>query len=74
MIKRIEGGPAVDCEETLEAFQQEALTAWDAFQATGLHVTAEEANAWMAKLEQGIDIEPPEPHQKRDEVLIKEAK
>ena len=29
---------------------------------TGLHVTADEADAWFAVLEQGTDIEPPECH------------
>lgn len=32
------------------------------YQVTGLHVTVEEADAWLAKLEAGQDIEPPECH------------
>jgi hypothetical protein len=28
----------------------------------GLHVTAEEADAWLERLENGDDREPPEPH------------
>jgi len=35
-----------------------ALTAWEAYQANGLHLTLEEADAWMAKREAGQDVEP----------------
>lgn len=52
----------VDREEKREAFRQDSLKAWEAFRANGLHVTADEADAWMAQLEQGNDIEPPECH------------
>lgn len=52
----------VDREEKRESFRQETLKAWEAYRTTGLHVTAEEADAWLAKLEQGNDIEPPECH------------
>jgi hypothetical protein len=34
--------------------------AWEAFRAKGLHVTANEADACIARLEQGHDVEPPE--------------
>ena len=49
-------------EEQREAFRQEALDAWNHYQTTGLHVTAEEADAWLAELEAGNDIEPPASH------------
>lgn len=52
----------VDREEKREAFRQETLAAWESFRANGLHATADEADAWMAQLEQGNDIEPPECH------------
>lgn len=52
----------VDREEKREAFRQDAFKAWSAYRTTGLHVTAEEADAWLADLEQGNDIEPPECH------------
>jgi predicted transcriptional regulator len=52
----------VDREEKREAFRQDTLKAWVAFRSNGLHVTADEADAWMAQLEQGNDIEPPECH------------
>lgn len=49
-------------EEKREAFRQDGLKAWANYQANGLHVTGEEANAWLAKLETGQDVEPPECH------------
>lgn len=52
----------VDREEKREIFRQDTLKAWQAFRANGLHVTADEADAWMFQLEQGHDIEPPECH------------
>jgi predicted transcriptional regulator len=36
--------------------------AWAAYQADGLHVTADEADTWLKKLEAGEDVEPPECH------------
>lgn len=52
----------VEREEKREAFRQEGIKAWNEYQATGLHATAEEVEAWLAKLEAGEDIEPPECH------------
>lgn len=49
----------VERDEKREAFRQDALKAWEAHRATGLHVTAAEADAWLAQLEQGNGIEPP---------------
>lgn len=49
----------VEREEKREQFRQDALAAWDHYQATGLHATAEEADAWMAKLESGKNIPAP---------------
>lgn len=49
----------VDREEKREAFRQDTLNAWEAYRITGLHVTADEADAWLAQLEEGNDIEPP---------------
>jgi predicted transcriptional regulator len=49
----------VEREEKREQFRQDALTAWAHYQTTGLHVTAEEADAWLAKLEAGKDAVPP---------------
>jgi predicted transcriptional regulator len=49
----------VDREEKREAFRQDAFQAWEAFRATGQHVTADQADAWLAQLEQGNDVDPP---------------
>jgi predicted transcriptional regulator len=52
----------VEREEKREAFRQDGIRAWEEYQATGLHVTHDEADAWLAKLEQGQDVEPPACH------------
>jgi predicted transcriptional regulator len=52
----------VEREEKREAFRQEGIRAWEDYEATGLHVTHNEADAWLAKLEQGQDVEPPACH------------
>jgi len=52
----------VEREEKRESFRQDGIKAWEAYQRTGLHATADEANAWLAQLEQGQDAEPPECH------------
>lgn len=52
----------VEREEKCEAFRQEGLKAWNEYQATGLHITVEEGDVWLAKLEAGLDVEPPECH------------
>jgi predicted transcriptional regulator len=45
-----------------ELFRQDALAAWKDYQATGLHATAREADAWLAKLEEGEEAEAPDCH------------
>ena len=52
----------VEREEEREAFRQDTLKAWEAYRSTGQHVTADEADAWLAQLEQGKDVDPPECH------------
>lgn len=52
----------VSREEQREQLRQDALAAWNHYQKTGLHVTAEEADAWLAKLEAGESAEAPECH------------
>jgi predicted transcriptional regulator len=49
----------VEREERRESFKQDALRAWSQYQATGQHVTAEDAEAWLAKLENGEDADLP---------------
>lgn len=50
----------IEREEKRETFRQDGIRAWNEYQATGLHVTQKEADAWLAKLEAGQDAEPPE--------------
>ncbi len=52
----------VEREEKREAFRQVTLAAWQEYQDTGLHLTGEEVDAWMAKLEAGEDAELPACH------------
>ena len=52
----------VEREERRQQLHQDALTAWEDYQTTGQHVTDEEADAWLARLEAGDDLDPPSPH------------
>lgn len=45
-------------KEKREKFLQNALAAWKEYQATGLYVTAAEADRWLAKREAG-KLSPP---------------
>jgi predicted transcriptional regulator len=49
-------------EEKREAFRQAGLQAWEEYQATAKHVTHDEADAWLARLEAGEDADAPECH------------
>jgi predicted transcriptional regulator len=49
-------------EEKREAFRQAGLQAWSEYQTTGKHVTHDEADAWLAKLETGEEAAVPECH------------
>jgi len=52
----------VEREEQREQLRQNALAAWVEYQATGQHVTAAEADAWLAQLEAGKPTNPPRSH------------
>ena len=52
----------LDREEKRELFRQDGIRAWNEYQSTGLHVGAADADAWLAKLEAGQDVGPPECH------------
>lgn len=52
----------VDREERREEFRRAALSAWEHYQATGLHLTGKEADRWLAKLEAGKRTAPPKCH------------
>ncbi len=49
-------------EERRAQFDRDTLAALNEYEADGLHVTEEEADAWLAKLEAGEDADPPECH------------
>ncbi len=50
----------IDREEKREAFRQETLAAWQEYQATGHHVPGQEVEAWLDKLADGEDLDPPQ--------------
>jgi predicted transcriptional regulator len=52
----------IEREEKREQFRQDALAVWTHYQTTGLHATADEADAWLARLEAGEDAKAPECH------------
>lgn len=52
----------VEREERREMLRQDALAAWEAYQTTGLHLTAKEADDWLAKLEAGGRVPAPKCH------------
>lgn len=52
----------VEKEERREAFKRDALRAWEDYRQDGLHLTREEADAWLARLEAGDDVDPPPCH------------
>jgi len=52
----------VEREEKREAFRRDGVRAWEAYQATALHVTHADADAWLARLAAGDDQDPPECH------------
>lgn len=49
-------------EERREAVRHDILAAWDEYETTGLHVTGEEADAWLKRLMAGENAKPPKPH------------
>ena len=52
----------VEREEKRQQFHQDALAAWADYQASGQHASAEEADAWLARLEAGENAAAPECH------------
>ena len=52
----------VEREEKREQFWQETLSSSEHFHTTGLHLTDEEVDHWITKLEAGEDAELPECH------------
>lgn len=50
-------------EEAREAFREEALASWAAFQETGRHLTGEEARAWLRSWGTEDDSAAPDCHE-----------
>lgn len=57
-------------EKKREQLRQDALAAWNHYQTTGLHLAAEEADAWLAKLEAGENAPAPECHIKSIRIAV----
>ena len=55
----IERKEYLERKERREQFSKDALVAWDHYQTTGQHATAEDADAWLAKLQAGKKVAPP---------------
>lgn len=49
-------------EEKKQSFREDAEKAWSEYQATGLHLSGNEANEWLGRLAEGDDAEPPVCH------------
>lgn len=49
-------------EEQREAFRLQTQEAWQHYCETGKHLSGDEADAWLAALEEGKDIDPPACH------------
>jgi len=47
--------------EYIAEMDRDMVERWEDYQATGKHVSAERADAWLARLEAGELIPPPEP-------------
>jgi predicted transcriptional regulator len=45
-----------------EEMHREGLAAYELYQRTGLHITEDEAEAWLIRLEAGEDADVPECH------------
>lgn len=52
----------VEREERREALHKDTLAAWEEFQATGLHATAEEVDQWLASWGTDDERSAPECH------------
>lgn len=53
----------LDREEKREAFHQEALASWREYRETGLHLTGEEAAAWLETWGTEAEAEMPACHE-----------
>jgi len=67
MLSRLDNGAGrprhrTPLEEKRESIKNDALRAWNAFRGNGKHLTGEEANAWLARMEDVEDTDVPECH------------
>lgn len=53
----------VEREEARESFKQEALNSWKAYQQTGLHLSGDEVEQWLADWDEEDAAEPPACHE-----------
>ncbi len=53
----------VEREERREAFKRDSLNAWEDYQATGLHATADEVEKWLASWGTDEEVPPPQCHE-----------
>lgn len=53
----------VEREERRESFRQDTLKAWEEYQATGMHATAEEVDVWLASWGTDQELLAPECHE-----------
>ena len=60
MIEAVE--PCIERQEKRERFRLDTLAALDDYDRTGLHLTGEEVDEWLARLEAGENAPPPECH------------
>ncbi|WP_163578154.1 CopG family ribbon-helix-helix protein [Halomonas faecis] len=49
----------VEREERREAFRQDTLNAWEDYQATGLHATADEVEQWLVSWGKDDEVSAP---------------
>lgn len=51
----------VDREEQRAAFNKLTVERWEDYETTGKYISGEAMDTWMARLEAGEDVPPPEP-------------
>ncbi len=55
-------GQYVEREERRDSFNLDGARAWEDYQSSRMHLTHEEADGWLARLEAGEDVPPPPCH------------
>ena len=52
----------IERRESQSSLNRDTIEAWQSYQETGLHVTGDEVETWLAKLEAGESAPPPSCH------------